>query len=126
MAAYFHILSPKITNKNQNYDEPIATVTHTPFPHKVLHNLIKAWLGIGAKHIPLFLEDVDNRHNLLIVDVGACDGEEWAIPAVKNSGHTVVAFEPVNTGRFRMKVIERGLNDSLTKVKVPIGSPPFL
>ena len=128
MAAVFHSLPPKITKRFIKTDESIhldPTITVTPpFPRKVFHFLKEAGLGIGNMHTPLFWDDVDNQRNLLIVDVGACDGVDWSIPALKNRGHTVVAFEPVNAGRFRAKITENGLTDDLTEIHIPVGSNP--
>jgi FkbM family methyltransferase len=91
---------------------------------KVFHFLKEAGLGIGNMQPPPFWDDVDNQRNLLIVDVGACDGVDWSVPAVQKRGHTVVAFEPVNAGRFRSHIAGSGLQDRFTEIPVKAGSLP--
>ena len=73
---------------------------------------------------PRFWDDVDEQRNLLIVDVGACDGGDWTIPAVQKRGHTVIAFEPVNAGRFRHNIVAHGLESKVTEIPVAPGSLP--
>jgi hypothetical protein len=64
-------------------------------PRKVFHFLKEAGYGIGNMQTPMFWDDVDEQRGLLVVDVGACDGSDWAIPAANKRGHTVIAFEPM-------------------------------
>ena len=50
---------------------------------KVFHFLKEAGYGIGNMQAPQFFDDVDEQQDLLIIDVGACDGSDWAVPAAK-------------------------------------------
>jgi hypothetical protein len=109
----------------ENHRGALQRVSVASFPpRKVFHFLKEAGLGIGNMHTPLFWDDIDNQRHLLIVDVGACDGTDWSIPAVKNRGHTVIAFEPMNAGRFRSKIGEHGLSDRITEIAISPGSLP--
>jgi len=95
-------------------------------PRKVFHFLKEAGLGIGNMQPPTIWDDIDNQRNLLILDVGACDGADWSIPAVIKRGHTVLAFEPVNANRFRNQVQANGLQDKMTEIHVqPNKIPEF-
>ena len=80
---------------------------------KVYHFLKEAGYGIGNMQPPLFWDDIDEQRGLLVVDVGACDGSDWSIPAVLKRGHTVLAFEPVNTERFLQTARGNGLEPTL-------------
>lgn len=93
-------------------------------PKKVFHFLKEAGHGIGNMQPPQFWDDIDNQRNLLIIDVGACDGGDWSIPAVQKRGHTVLAFEPVNAERFRNQIKGNGMLDRFTEIPVKAGSLP--
>ena len=80
---------------------------------RVYHFLKEAGYGIGNMQPPLFWDDIDEQRGLLVVDVGACDGSDWTIPAVLKRGHTVLAFEPVNTERFLQTARSSGLEPTL-------------
>ena len=83
---------------------------------KVHHFLKEAGYGIGNMQTPLFWDDIDEQRGLLVVDVGACDGSDWTVPAVIQRGHTVLAFEPVNTERFMNKIRASGLESKTVLV----------
>lgn len=102
---------------------PLYPPTVNP-PKKVLHFLKEAGHGIGNMQPPQFWDDIDNQRNLLIVDVGACDGVDWSIPAVQKRGHTVLAFEPLNAERFKNQIRGSGLQDRFTEIPVKPGSLP--
>ena len=70
-------------------------------PRKVFHFLKEAGYGIGNMQAPQFFDDVDEQRGLLIIDVGACHGSDWAVPSAKKRGHTVLAFEPMPANRER-------------------------
>jgi len=80
-------------------------------PRKIFHFLKDAGYGIENMQAPQFFDDVDEQRGLLIVDVGACDGSDWAVPAAKKRGHTVLAFEPMpaNRERFMQTVKSSGM-----------------
>ena len=91
------------------------------------HFLKEAGYGIGNMHTPLFWDDIDEQRGLLVVDVGACDGSDWTLPAVIKRGHTVLAFEPLNTDRFMTKIRASGLESKtvLVDYKKPPGKWPL-
>lgn len=93
-------------------------------PRKVYRFLKDAGFGIGNMQAPLFFDDVDELRGLLIVDVGACDGSDWSVPAVKKRGHTVLAFEPMpgNQERFMQTVRDNGLEGVTEVVQVLEGA----
>jgi FkbM family methyltransferase len=113
----------KVQDPIPNPVPPVVVSCMFP-PRKVLHFLKEAGLGIGNMQSPSFWDDVDNQRNLLIVDVGACDGKDWTAPAVQKRGHTVVAFEPVNAVRFRNHIHANGLQSRFTQIPVKPGTMP--
>lgn len=62
-------------------------------PKKVLRLLKDVGCGIGNMATPPVWNDVDNRRNLLVIDVGANVGNDWTFSAVAQRGHTVLSFE---------------------------------
>ena len=89
-------------------------------PRKVFHFLKEAGYGIGNMQAPQFFDDVDEQRGKLIIDVGACDGSDWALPAAKKRGHTVLAFEPMpaNRERFMNTVRKSGMQDRTEIVNI--------
>ena len=86
-------------------------------PRKVFHFLKEAGYGIGNMQAPQFFDDVDEQRGLLIIDVGACHGSDWAVPSAKKRGHTVLAFEPMPANRERFMDTVRN-NDMQDKTEI--------
>ncbi len=97
-------------------------------PRKVFHFLKEAGYGLENMATPQFWNDVDGQRGLLIVDVGAFDGSDWAIPAVMKRGHTVLAFEPLpeNRERFMQVVRIQGLENKTDVVDISNTNMPGL
>ena len=87
--------------EDQRRDTRPVSNKRSSLPRKVYHFLKEAGYGIGNMQAPQFFDDVDEQRGRLIIDVGACDGSEWAVPAAKKRGHTVLAFEPMPANRER-------------------------
>ena len=98
--------------KNQRITKQVSK-ERLSLPRKVFHFLKEAGYGIGNTQAPQFFDDVDEQRGRLIIDVGACDGSDWAVPAAKKRGHTVLAFEPMpaNRERFMDTVKNNGMQD---------------
>ena len=94
--------------------------TGMPVPRKVFHFLKELGYGIGNMQVPQLWDDIDEQRGLLIVDVGACDGSDWSVPASIKRGHTVIAFEPLssNIQRFMQTVRNNGVEDRTKRLEI--------
>ena len=103
----------KLRDQLESQQAELAVLRKGSVPRKVFHFLKEAGYGIGNMQSPQFFKDIDEQRGLLVVDVGACDGSDWAVPAATNRGHTVLAFEPIpaNRDRFMQTVRGKGIED---------------
>lgn len=67
---------------------------------------------------------VDKQYRT-VVDVGANDGGDYSIPAVRDAHHVVYAFEPVPStrARFIANVKNCGISNITTLIEVEPGKP---
>jgi FkbM family methyltransferase len=110
-------------------DRPAPVIAAPPradasVPRKVFHFLKELGYGIGNMETPQVWDDIDEQRGLLVVDVGACDGSDWSIPASVKRGHTVLAFEPMpsNVERFMQTARSQGVEAKTRRLE--INAPP--
>ena len=93
-------------------------------PRKVFHFLKEIGYGIGNMQSPQVWDDIDEQRGLLFVDVGACDGSDWSIPASVKRGHTVLAFEPMPSDVQRFMQTARAQGVEGRTLQMPTTAPP--
>ena len=116
----------KLRDQLESQQAELAVLRKGSVPRKVFHFLKEAGYGIGNMQSPQFFKDIDEQRGLLVVDVGACDGSDWAVPAATDRGHTVLAFEPIpaNRDRFMQTVRGKGIEDRTVLVDPTSSSIP--
>jgi len=113
--------NPLELNEEKVEEKKISQPAPPSLPKKVFHFLKETGLSLGNMKVPLFWDDVDQQTGLLVVDVGACDGSDWSIPAVLKRNHIVLAFEPMhgNRIRFKQQIAANNLDSRVIEISAP-------